>query len=81
MLRHHPNILISQSSQVMGVLTLVMHCPRVGFWAANIIRGQKNHLKGPFVGSQKTPPGIPRNNQGDIGEPNVLHCVNGNKSL
>lgn len=28
------------------------------------------------MGSQETCTGIPRNNQGDIGEPNVLYCVN-----
>lgn len=40
-----------------------------------LLKEQKNHLKELLVGSHKTPQGIPRNKQGDIEEPNVLHYV------
>lgn len=63
-------------------LTLAMHCPQVVFWAAGIIKGTGESSK--RLGSQETPSEIPRNNQGDLRKPSVLHflhCVNCGKSV
>lgn len=76
----HPNISISWRSPV--ALTLAMHCPQVVFWAAGTIKGTGESSKG--LGSHETPLEIPRNNQGDLRKPSVLHflhCVNCSKSV